>query len=249
MWQRDIIPGFAEAQDSERVDRSIAFIGLTELIAGVKCAPLTPFRVELLRAYGNPFIVGGIVSIESILQFLWMVNADFKLGSDYTDAFIEKHAGLDIESARNGIDEYLDRAYLDAPSGSTEKPFFAPAAGMVVAMSDEPFRWTMERTLATPLAVLYQLIKCRDKSQLATVINRRSDKVASDWLDTMHVITETSIDLVKGRIDEMRKDGWEIASNISPNCEHVEVGGIVTVNTNNVKSWSAAMRKGIPHGK
>lgn len=182
MWERNTIPGYAEAQDSERVDRSLAFLGISERIAGVECAALTPHRVEFLRAFSNPFIVGGVAKTGHILQFIWLVNPDFQVGKEHQQEFVEKCAALDLEQARKDIDQYLDRAFLDAPYGASEIPYAAFAAHMIYSMAGEPFRWAKEQTLHTPLAIMYQLLKCDEKAHGRVVINRRSDKSSGDWL-------------------------------------------------------------------
>ena len=55
---------------------------LPELIAGVQVEPLTPRRLEWLRAMGNPFVCGGDCPIAAIPDFLWYVTKDFAFGDD-----------------------------------------------------------------------------------------------------------------------------------------------------------------------
>jgi hypothetical protein len=57
-------------------------LGLPELIAGVQVEPLTPRRLEWLRAMGNPFVCGGDCPIAAIPDFLWYVTKDFAFGDD-----------------------------------------------------------------------------------------------------------------------------------------------------------------------
>lgn len=179
------IPGFEEAIASERKDRSVALLGLGELIAGIKVAPLTPRRLEWLRAVENPFVVGGKVSPAAILQFLWLIHAGFQPGEDALTNFVQSHGGLDADELREGIDEYLDRAFLDSPRGAPGTPYYAPTVSyyhsLVIAYPGGG--WTLERVLDTPLPVIFQLIKADDRYNGRLVYNGRSDKVAGDWLD------------------------------------------------------------------
>lgn len=185
MAEEIVIPGQAEAFASERKDRAVALLGLGELIAGINVAPLTPRRLEWLRAVGNPFVVGGKVSPAAILQFLWLIHEDFKPGEDALTNFVQSHAGLDADELRDGIDEYLDRAFLDSPRGAPGTPYYAPTVSyyhsLVIAYPGGG--WTLERVLDTPLTVIFQLIKADDRYNGRLVYNGRSDKVAGDWLD------------------------------------------------------------------
>lgn len=191
MWERNTIPNFAEAEDSERVDRSIAFLRLDELIAGLKCAPLNLTRLEYLRAYSNPYVIGGDAGLNHLLQFLWFVSPDFKAGREAMEQFIYANRGLNVKEAQQGIDDYLDRAFLDAPHGGRANvSYYSPSAALVFEMAQEPYRWTIEQTMREPLPIIYQLIKCRDKNNGAVVVNRRSDGAAGDWLDALNKAEE-----------------------------------------------------------
>lgn len=193
MAETTCIQGFAEAIASERKDRATCLLGLPELIAGIQCAPLTPRRLEWLRAFNNPFVCGGASSVSSLLQFLWFVSLEFSFdaGPEKRDAFIESKLGLDVGEAVEGIGEYLDRAFLDAPHGKPGKPYYAPAVGLYHSMNTSyPHgEWTLERTLDTPLAVIYQLIKVDDISKGCAVLNRRSDAVAVKWAEQLETFT------------------------------------------------------------
>lgn len=192
MAESSCIPKFESAIASERKDRATCLLGLSELIAGVPCVPLTPRRLEWLRAFNNPFICGGQSSRAEILRFLWFVSPEFSdSGTEKRDAFIESQLELDVLEAVEGIGEYLDRAFLDAPHGKPGKPYYAPTVGLYHALnaSYPHGEWTLAQVLDTPLAVIYQLIKVDDIVKGCAVINRRSDEVAVKWAEQLETIT------------------------------------------------------------
>lgn len=202
MSEKSCISGFDSAIASERKDRATCLLGLTgELIAGIPCAPLTPRRLEWLRAFNNPFICGGQSSVATMLQFLWFVSVEFCTDSAKRDEFLESNADIAgaerlLETA-DGISAYLDRAFLDAPHGKPGKPYYAPTVGLYHSLnSSYPHgEWTLAKVLDTPLAVIYQLIKVDDISNNRMVINRRSDEVAVKWAESLETITIPQPDL------------------------------------------------------
>lgn len=244
MWEREQIPGFAAAQDSERVDRAISFLGLPELIAGRECAPLTPLRVEWMRAYGNPYFVGGFLTLAAKLQFLWFVSPSFKPGREEMETFLELHKAIDVDALTAGIESYLDRAYLDAPQGSDSLPYAEPAASLIYVLGQEPFNWSMEKVLTTPLAISFQLLKVREKSMGGSVVNRRSDGVSGDWLKQMLVVTEFTVKTVKEKIEKLAGEGWYPVSDISPNStETKNEDGSVSIDVSKIASYSVSLAR------
>lgn len=216
MPQKSCIPGYEEALASERRERAFPFIGLKEKICGIECEYLTPRRLEWLRAYDNAFVVGGEVSTASILQFIWMVNPNFTTNKDTRDQFIKGCARIKVDEAPKEIDQYLDRAFLDAPTGKPSTPYFSVAASLIYSMSRDPFRWDMERALDTPLQITYQLIKADDQFNGRSINNQRSDKIKADWQSTLEVVQHKTAKGLEKVVAKRRKEGWMTVSNPSP---------------------------------
>jgi hypothetical protein len=200
------------ALESERRDRAVALLGLPELIAGIRVSPLTPRRLEWLRAFSNPFICGGAPSPAAILQFLWFVSPDFSFETSEEKrlAFIAQRAELDYPEAREGIEVYLDRAFLDAPNGSEKVSYYAPTVGLYHTLNEyyPHAGWSLEAVLNTPLSIIYQLIKAGDKARGAAVVNRRSFEVQARWLDTLETITASTQQLLLEKVAEKRLQGY-----------------------------------------
>lgn len=211
------VPDFQEAVASERIDRAIAFLPLLERICGIECAKLTPIICEYLRAYSNPFIIGGSVSALDIANFLWFTQPTFPNGD--REAFKNRIQLMSESDLRVGIFEYLDRAFLDSPYGKAGKPYYALAAGVAFDMASDPYHWDYMRTMHEPLAVCFQLIKARDRARGMTVVNNRSDVVVGDWLDKLLVVSGKTPRGLNQKVSRMLKDGWEKVSEVSPRTE------------------------------
>lgn len=248
MWELSKIPGYAEAIAEERIDRAVAFLGLPELIAGISVEPLTARRVQWLRAVSNPFLAGGNkVNDAQIIQFIWMVHKDFRQGSDAFAQFAASLEELDTTKAERDIEAYLERAYLDQMPGEAGRPYYEPAAYIIYMMQGEPFRWTEERAMTTDLRIIYQLLKVHAHANGKSLINRKSDRIAGDWLDELNVITEPELPMLHARIKEMSNE-WLPVSNPSPNARvDVEKGIVYPQDT---VSWSIAMmrKEAVTHG-
>lgn len=171
---------------SELEDRAFVFLGLQETICGVLCDPLTPRKVEWLRLAKSPFIIGGQVGPVEIAQFLWIVSKAFVPNKEKRNDFLQSALAVEIQKAREEIEEYLERAYLDAMGGnSTARPCVSPCASYALALAGEPFRMGWQQVLDTPIAVIFQLLKAKDMREGRAVINKRSDKVNLDFAKSL----------------------------------------------------------------
>lgn len=183
-WEDDNIAGYTDAVASETSDRAFAFLELPEIIGGVECEPLTPYRIEWLKAAKSPFMIGGKVSTAAVIQFLWLINKGFTKSKEALDIFIASHLDIDYEQTVKDIDEYLDRAFLDAPDGGGDgRSFYSMSASLILAMCGKDFNWQYKQVMNTPVRILFQILKAHHKSIGVTVINKRSQKIECDWLD------------------------------------------------------------------
>lgn len=221
-----------EALASERKDRAVALLGLPELIAGIQVSPLTPRRLEWLRAFNNPFVCGGATGSAAVLQFLWFVHPEFTFNAsqERRDEFTAGNLSLNIADAYEGIDVYLDRAFLDAPTGTQAVSYYAPTIGLYYTLNEyfPSGGWTLKKVLDTPLTIIYQLIKAGDKARGATVINRRSFAVQAKWLDEVETLTASTQAELLETVAEKRKEGY---------------GQVALSTQNRDGTWSCPIRK------
>lgn len=231
-----------EALASERKDRAVAMLGLPELIAGITCEPLTPLRLEWLRAFGNPFLCGGTVSNEAMLQFLWFVSPRFTFTTERAQRleFIKDLAELNMIDAREGIDAYIDRAFLDAPTGKESISYYSNTAGLYHSLnvSFPTGEWTLEKVGKTPLRVIYQLIKAADRERGCSLINRRSFVANADWYSKMETVTAESYEALGDAIEAKRSEGYKLFSDptrcVNPDMTPEQIASA---------PWACAMRK------
>lgn len=193
------IEGYEQAVTEERRDRAIAFLGQPENILGVPIVPMTPVTWEWFRATGNPYVCGGKIRPMESIHALWLISAAFTAKAEDYAAFKSSHLILHAMKLQDALFEYFDRMFLDSPDGREGVPYYAAAASLIYAMAEKPFGWDMERTMKTPLPILFQLIKARDKASGEPVCNRKSDKVKGDWL------RDKNAALAKQRLKEERR--------------------------------------------
>ena len=144
--------------------------------------------MEWLATFGSPFVCGGEISTASILQFLWIVSDAFQPMDDAArDTFIEcLLTTIDFNEALDGINQYIERTFLDAGEGTPSIPFYSQSAALIFEMSEKPYRWSIEKVMKTPLRILYQLIKAKDRNNGIVVVNSRSHAVRGKWLKELN---------------------------------------------------------------
>jgi len=168
--------------------RSLAFLGDFESICGIDVKPLTLHLLGRLKVVRSPFIAGGPVNHKQVAHFLWIVSVDFSPDKEKRDGWILARQSLIIEDAIRGIDEYLNRAFLDSRThgGRKTRPLVSSSASIALEMMGEPWRMGLDEIMDRPLSVLFQLMKAKDIQDGNAVCNKRSDKVTSDYLASLN---------------------------------------------------------------
>lgn len=191
-------------------------LGLPELINGVLVEPLTLRRLSWLVIGRSPFVTGAEVTPDSLIHFVWTVAKDWKLSASAEErkAYAVPFLAMNESELCEGIEAYMERAFLDSPPSAEGVSYYAPAAGLYHTLNEyfPGGGWTMPAVLDAPLRMLYQLIKCADKHKGATVINRRSYAVKGRMLDTVEsweVDSESEIDPL---IESKREEGFGLFS-------------------------------------
>ncbi len=173
------IPGLAELRAQERLNRALAFAGLTHTVCGLEIAPLTPAHRLGLQLVGSAFVRGDEPSLADIAQFLWFLSPDYERPAarpgfwakrknaklERRRRAIAKHvAGLDESVAGWEVKRYLAGQLQDTPATSLEGGSDQSAYVHWIA-SDASFwlnihgGFTLESFLATPYLVLQQLMR------------------------------------------------------------------------------------------
>lgn len=196
------IVGYEEAIRKEARDRALAFCGLSELISGVECVMMTPSCMDWLVAMQNPYIVGGVCATASTVQFLWVLQKNFSAEKESREEFIKSILEIDYIKATVDIDGYLERTFMDAPIGTPSTPYYSATAGIVRAMAAKPFEWPFEKTIHTPVRILYQLMRAEERYKGGVLTNAISDKVSADCLNEIQTMLDNG-QITKEQLEKM----------------------------------------------
>ena len=171
----NIIPGLREARAEERLNRALAFAGLTRTVCGVELVPLTPRHRLALQLVQNAFACGPatLPLAGDVFAFLWLLSASYGPPSVLPNpvrAFrqwkLRRHVRrLDLPRAVREIQETLAAQLQDRPeTGAEERGWNAETS--VHWMAAEASFWvnihggfTLESYLSTPYLVLQQLLR------------------------------------------------------------------------------------------
>lgn len=187
--QRNSIPGFGEALSQEQKERNLPYLSrfFEKEVAGHQVPNLTPLLYTLLVERGSPFVVGGTVELGHIAEFVYVVK-----GLEIEDQIERKKIIFEIgeivgktgfDQSCSQIDFYLDVTFRDSGDGkSSGSPIASSCAWMEYRFASDPWRWDRERTLNMPLRILYQQLRCQDKEQGGTVVNKLSREVYAAFL-------------------------------------------------------------------
>jgi hypothetical protein len=164
------IPGLAEevAKEAKRVEylREIAFLDIPLEMCGIEVEQFKPRHWQRLSIAGNPFVCGGTISAEAILQFFWVISPRFSTDPREAQKFAEETAAILPESDKcaEEIQRYLDDSFMDrrasAVSHSTPLPNCGPTSSVIHDMA--PHGRPMSEVLGTPFGALFQLIRHLD---------------------------------------------------------------------------------------
>jgi hypothetical protein len=152
--------------------RDFAFLGINEELrlgkTRVEVRLLTLRMFVQLLAVRSPFVAGGSVRPEHLVQLLWRMSPKYKADDKAARTeFIESIAPIFVVSvfprAVRTISRFIDRMLLDKPpvregAGVSAKPDASFAAGLVHLIASN-YGWSQDDILDTPMPVLFQFIR------------------------------------------------------------------------------------------
>jgi hypothetical protein len=176
--------------------RDFAFLGLDEelRIAGghkIQVRMLTLRMFVQLCAVRSPFLVGGDIKPEHIVQILWRLNPSYDPRNRKARVqFIESIAMIPFQSSVRAICRFLDRMLIDKPAtsckdnGSKSDVSFA---GSLIHLLASSYGWSADQVLDLPMPVLFQFLRCIQRANDPDMIpfnplrDRFGARVASDF--------------------------------------------------------------------
>lgn len=190
-----ILPALAEYRKAAAWRRATAFVPGPDMVLGITCNPITPTSYSMLFHLRSRFIMGGPIGEGDVRNYLWLHSPHFVPGGSgavqrrrkavlrtFERMLMAPWLGIfrrpemncycaGMAMAINDISRLIEDAFADAPSGGSGKPARATLEAQMQALFADAFDWAPERTSATPLRQLYQLV---------TLINRSEDMDAGE---------------------------------------------------------------------
>lgn len=177
------VPGLDEAISREQRERHEAYLDLPYSVCGVLLRQMTPLDYCALQYARSPFLVGGEITHPKAAHFTFWLR---KNPLETIDDHLNSVAKLETEECREEIEEYLTVTFRDETSSVSKSVPIAPSiAWYEYRMSGEPFRWSSEKTINTPIRRLNMLVRCWQKEHGETVINPHSHGVISRYRDDL----------------------------------------------------------------
>ncbi len=165
------IPGYTRAGvRADRLEdywRDFAFLGLTETIRvpggrTVEIQQLTLRMFIQLCAIRSPFMVGGKIMPEHVVQVLWRLSPEYGSNQDARKAFVSAMADLPFLSTIRALQRYFDRMLADKPPTSSRRSDSHPdtsfAASVIHALA-KTYGWTDDAILDLPMPRIFQYLR------------------------------------------------------------------------------------------
>lgn len=185
-----LVPGYKEAVEREVRIREESFLPFGEMICGLEVRQMTPRDLLILQGIESPFVVGGAITAEHIVRFLWILSFRFRVVRTWRDKwvrgkFIKRCRRLNVGGVLRRIDEYMTDTFQDAPGGSGRGPVASDWSGIaaIVDQLASAYHWREDDILQIPLKRIFQYgrIMRRREDPKAVFFNRR-DEVRGAWL-------------------------------------------------------------------
>jgi hypothetical protein len=176
--------------EQEELQRSVAFLGVTELICGVEVLPFSLAHLCRLQCVGSPFVSGGAHSPADVALFLWAVSPEYRPRSWFRRyLFVRKLRGIPFAEAVKGITDYLNEAFQDHTGGKSEgfsPSYWSGFASMVATLATE-FHWSEADIMHMPLKRVWQYMRIVEKRHNPKAwFTNPSSKIRIQWQDECH---------------------------------------------------------------
>ena len=206
------IPGYAEAVERQDLIRDVAFLGVPEILAGISVAPLTFRHLLWLQVIGSPFIGAGEADMDTLhlgvagffktiaplaKPSFMLTQFDAKEQADLK-TFMRQVGVVKAPAALQGIREYVEEAFLDAPASAGEaagENYFSVGAALTHRLAKNYPSLNANPTVYpnasdVPLKAGFQLLKLITRDEAAeagrnpVLFNALTSNLKSRWLET-----------------------------------------------------------------
>jgi hypothetical protein len=183
-----IIQEFSErylaAVEKEQAVRDSTFISDIEIVGNIKVYSLTPKLFATLTLMKCPLVMGGNITAESVLSFLWVIKV--KTPDENRQAFFQEAITKeDFDQMMKDINEYFETAFQDIPpsrEGGGGVPYYSSMVVIVDFLASE-YGWTEETIINMPYKRLFQYMKLLGrKHDPSKAMFNKSDSVKSEMI-------------------------------------------------------------------
>ena len=186
----DQIPGYREAVDREQSVRAIAFLGVTDQVAGIPVRSVTVRDWIALDFVGSPFVAGGRPDIADTALLLWRLSPSYRPGSRWrrwlhtrqVRRAVTKRGDMAVILAAR---DYILDTFQDSPGGSGNS-LSVPSvhwAIYLIGVLARSYGWSAEETLAMPVSQALQFLRYIElANNPKAVLFNPSDRVRGQWL-------------------------------------------------------------------
>ena len=184
-------PKFQAAKKRERTVRDFAMARLNHRVCGVEIRAMTLRDFALLSVVGNPFVCGGALTKEDAAQLLWLLSPSYVEPRGIVSGFRARRARGRIlfvlahfteEALVEGVEEYLEEMFMDAPGGKSGRTETVSASASMVMLLQSEGKFGRDECMAMPLPELWQYVRA---IQGGTPFNKFSDAVSRQWAATL----------------------------------------------------------------
>ena len=206
--QRLRLPSLIEYREAASVRRCEAFCDVPDYVLGIPVRPLTPATFSMLRAVGSHFVCGGAPTEGDVRNYLWFHSPDWcnitvkgwerrkaralaPLMRQLANPW-RRRLGLRLDVPRysatlllaiTDIRKIVEDAFADIPAASAgnSAPLACLEANLIHCLA-KGYGWTPERTRATPLRQLFQLVRCIRASNGEDVCDAGEQQLLADHI-------------------------------------------------------------------
>lgn len=193
------IPGYREAVQEEQELRTRVLLGIGSEVCGVEVRPFALRDFLHLQAINSPFVRGGFISRMDCLRLIVLQAVNYRTpGEGWLERFKLKRRNNKViralrqfttEEMIEAIQDYLDKAFMDAPAsvagGSSSASPIASGGAAIVDSIARAYPFGLDEILNLELAFIFQLMRLRyvaEGGSRAAIINRRSSRVVGEYL-------------------------------------------------------------------
>jgi hypothetical protein len=203
----DVAARYDKAVQDEAFSRAVAFMELTEDLAGYPVVPMTLWHYLALRAINSPLLSGDLPTESELAAFLWLLNPAYRVEDPSAGrkrhleacrrfcvpskslfrrrSWANRAAGA-LSVRREVIGrarEYVRATFADKDSRPGFGVSYYCDAGFVIGQFGREYGWSRLETLATPLAQIFQLQKeIREAKVPGAKFFNASDRILNEWI-------------------------------------------------------------------